>query len=105
MIGARPWKGHFTRGWLFCWLLRVGNIFEKLDYQSGWHESGVWRGLSESNGEPPTCDNAPRVSRRVEANLSTLAPKAGSPGIRVSHPHPRPLQGTSRWSGVSLGSW
>lgn len=63
MIGARLWKGHFTRGWLFCWLLRVGNIFEKLDYQSGWHESGVWRGLSESNGEPPTCDNVPRVSR------------------------------------------
>jgi len=35
MIGARLWEGHFTRGWLFCWLWCGVNIFEKLNYQSG----------------------------------------------------------------------
>jgi hypothetical protein len=34
-IGARPWKGHCTTRWLFCWLLCGGNIFEKANYQSG----------------------------------------------------------------------
>ena len=29
MIGARFWKGHFTMEWLFCWLWRCRNIFEK----------------------------------------------------------------------------
>jgi len=29
MIGVRLWEGHFTSQWLFCWLWRSENIFEK----------------------------------------------------------------------------
>jgi hypothetical protein len=29
MIGARLWKGRFKGEWLFTWLLRGVNIFEK----------------------------------------------------------------------------
>jgi len=35
-------------------------------------------GLAQSNGEPPTCNNALRQSGAVWASLTMLAPKTGS---------------------------
>jgi hypothetical protein len=34
-IGACLWKGHFTRGWLFCWLWRGESIFENTSLPVG----------------------------------------------------------------------
>jgi hypothetical protein len=35
MICARLWKGNFARGWLFYWLWRGVNIFEKTQLPVG----------------------------------------------------------------------
>jgi len=44
------------------------------------HESDVWPGLRESDGEPLTCGEVLRASRWADASLSILAPRVGSHG-------------------------
>jgi len=35
MIGARRWKGHFTRAWLFYWLLWGWEYIRK-NFSTSW---------------------------------------------------------------------
>src|SRR6185312_8021729 len=79
------------------------------------HESAVWSGLRESNGESFICDNTLDASRWTETNLRALAPVVGSHESSVDRgfagsrilPHEKALapEGAGWPDSISRSTW